>query len=517
MAAPVYASDLTDIFTDGTTTGWTALGGGAAGLNQETDYFIQNTSCLSKNAWASATKGMIYNATAQTVAAGDVLFVWMTHQTANSLDTEANGGIRFLIGSGTGDYYEYYVSGKDIIVYDDRWVCFVIDPRTGTVAADVTTGTPTATTSHFGGLAKMVGGPSKGSPFAIDAIRHGRAFTYTLGDLGNGYATFDGGATYNDAIARVFGQIQLSGGVYKIQGLQELGTSATVVDFRDTDRNIVIARTTKTASIFNGFEVNNASSRVDWTRINIIALGTQSKGYFEAIDNADINFETCVFTDMSTWKFLSNSTIDNTTFRRCELITQGGAAFDSCIIDDTADTVKAMIASNPANISNSTFISGGTGHAIEIDTTGTYAMDGNVFTGYAATDGSTGDEVIYNNSGGLVTLNITNGLSPTIRNGAGATTVVNNNVAVTFDGMKDLTEVRIYTAGTSTELAGIENATAGTTDDRSFLASIGAGVSVDYVLHSVLYETIRVESFTWPSTAATLPVQQRFDRNNDNP
>jgi hypothetical protein len=127
-----------------------------------------------------------------------------------------------------------------------------------------------------------------------------------------------------------------------------------------------------------------------------------------------------------------------------------------------------------------------------------------------------GNASIFNNSGGLVTLS-SNGAAMTVCNALDSTTVINNDVTVTFDNMKDDTEVRIYAAGTKTELDGIENATAGTADNRNFPASIASGTDVDYVLHSLLYEYIRVEGFTWPSLAQTIAVQQRFDRNYENP
>jgi len=124
---------------------------------------------------------------------------------------------------------------------------------------------------------------------------------------------------------------------------------------------------------------------------------------------------------------------------------------------------------------------------------------------------------IFNDSGGLVTINVSDGSTPTIRNALDSTTVINNNVAVTFSGMRDNTEVRVYAAGTKTELDGIENATAGTPDNRTFVASVAGATSVDYVLHNTQYEYIRVEGFTWPATATIIEVQQRFDRNYDNP
>jgi len=96
---------------------------------------------------------------------------------------------------------------------------------------------------------------------------------------------------------------------------------------------------------------------------------------------------------------------------------------------------------------------------------------------------------------------------------AGATIVVNSDVTVTFTNMKDNTEVRIYTAGTKTELAGIENATAGTANARTFAAAIPGGTNVDYTMVNEQYEIVRVESFTWPTADQSILISQRFDRN----
>jgi hypothetical protein len=176
-----------------------------------------------------------------------------------------------------------------------------------------------------------------------------------------------------------------------------------------------------------------------------------------------------------------------------------------------------VLSDDPSLIEDCSFLSDGTGHAIELTTPGTYTFSGNQFSGYAAS-GDTGNEAIYNNSGGPVTLNIAGGGStPSVRNGSGASTVVNNNVSVTFTGMKDNTEVRVYEAGTTTEIAGTENATSGSPDNRSFTFSEQASVSVDYVIHNLGYEQIRVNAFSIPTLDATIPIQQRRDRNYLNP
>lgn len=83
----------------------------------------------------------------------------------------------------------------------------------------------------------------------------------------------------------------------------------------------------------------------------------------------------------------------------------------------------------PASFVNCTFTgSGSTGHAIRITSPGTYSFTGNTFTGFGA-DG-TNYAAIFNDSGGAVTLNLSGGTTPTIRNGTSATTTLVNAVTV---------------------------------------------------------------------------------------
>ncbi len=149
---------------------------------------------------------------------------------------------------------------------------------------------------------------------------------------------------------------------------------------------------------------------------------------------------------------------------------------------------------------------------MEINSPGLYTFAGNTFTGFGST--GTTSAAVYNNSGGAVTMSITsNGDLATYRNGAGASTLIVANTAVTLTGMKDLTEVRVFLEGTTTEVAGIEDATDGTTDDRSFTFSLQSTTVVDLVIHSIKYVSQRIESFTVPGTDTDLPIQQQFDRN----
>jgi hypothetical protein len=82
------------------------------------------------------------------------------------------------------------------------------------------------------------------------------------------------------------------------------------------------------------------------------------------------------------------------------------------------------------------FIQTGVGHAIELDTAGTYDFQDITFTGYGGTPGTNdtassgaNDAAVYNSSGGAITINVNGtGNEPSVRNAAGSTTtVVSNN------------------------------------------------------------------------------------------
>ena len=522
MAAPSYTTDLTDIVTDPpSSTGWTLISSGGGGANSftapETDDYIQSAGtdgCISRNPFSSSIRGMVYNSS-QTIPAGDALFIWTKSDVAQALGTKANGGIQALIGSGTGALNCYYVSGSDDAF--GGWKCFPIDPRTGVVTPSTTIGSPTTTLAYWGVRWNVpASGPSKGFPFKIDAIRYGRSLIVTDGDVGNGYATFLGAANFQGDITRQWGLFQFQNGVYTQQGLFQFGASGTAVDFRDSNRVIFVANTEFVDSTFNGFEVINASSRVDLTNISITALGTTSKGYFDVVDNADVNIDGCTFVDMDAFTFQTNSSVLNSVFRRCGLITPGGAVFnDNTIAASPATIAVTSAASNLSNLQRNTFVSTGTGHGLEITgSAGSYTLVGNQFSGYAASNGSTGNEAVYVNiSTGTVTLNITSGGStPSIRT-AGATVVVNSNVSVTLTGLKNPTEVRVFEAGTQTEVPGTGNENV-TTGSHTF--SIPSGTAVDISVLALTYQNTRILNFS-TTVDATIPVSQVLDRQYENP
>lgn len=445
MAAPSYTTDLVDWIIDSDTTAWgeltNAIAGGAPD-EADTESALQGTNTVSQS---TNTTGLCSMArvlgSPVTFSSGQVALVWHGHGVATALQTYANNGLRVaFVGSTLGDWKSYTVAGSNVAPFPyGKWVNSAVDP---TLTADATNGTPpTGGTSIYGigSMCQQTAVIAKGQPHVCDIIRYGRAEArINGGDLANGYATFAGFAAQNDTSTNRWGLLQATSGGYLWKGLLTLGYTSAV-DFRDSNVNLFVQDCRKVSSTFNKVEIRQASSRVDWTGVSIANTSPStnaSRGSLEVIDNADVNFETCSFTDMGTFGFLSNSTVNGTTFRRCNLITTGGATMSGCTFDKTNDAAKAVIASSPANaalISNSTFISGGTKHGLEIGgTAANITLNNLTWSGYAASDGSTGNEAIYVNiATGSMNLTISGGTTPSVRTAGCAVTVISGAVSAT--------------------------------------------------------------------------------------
>lgn len=434
MTAAAYSTNLADIFTDGTTTGWTSIGTGGAALTQETDYFIQGTSCMSKGAFASATKGMIYahGSDAGGSGADGAYIAWMSHTAPNSLDTKANGGMMFLIGSAVGAYERYYVGGKDTMTFLG-WELVAVSE---TVAGDATTGSPSATVeSHFGGLWNLPsGGPTKGAPNVIDGVRFGRCDAIMeFGDVTpNGPATFDGVVADLDSVTNRYGLVtqRRPGGAFENSGLVQFGSATNAVRFEDSNKTILLRDHDHVTTNFHTWEVRNSASVVNFTNLVVSALGATSRGRWVTTDNATMTWKGCTFTDMGVFGFLSNATIKTTTFRRCDAITHGGANMSSALIDDTnvAVNTSALIYNEAADpdgeMDDMSFTMGSTAtHAIEFGTSSplNITLRDIDFVGYGAANTANDSTFHIKRTAGTVTINVIGGSGNVTYRSDGAT------------------------------------------------------------------------------------------------
>lgn len=515
MAAASYSHDLTDWIADADTTAWGELTGaisGGAPDEADTESALQGTNTVSQSVNTTNLASMARILAAPvTLSSGQVALVWHGHGVATALNTYANAGFRVAFATTLANWKSYTVGGSDVAPMPyGKWVNNAVDP---TLAADNTNGTPPTNGTNIYGIGSMcqqTATVAKGQPHVCDIIRYGRAEArFSGGDLANGYATFSGFATLNDAQTARWGLIQSTTGGYQWKGLMTLGYTSAV-DFRDSNKNIFIQDCRKVSSTFNKIEVRQAGSRVDWTGISFINASPStnaSKGAFECIDDADVNIESCQFVDMDTFTFQSTSTILSTIFRRCNTVTQGGATITSCIFDRPFGA-KALIASNVGAVTSCDFISSGTGYAIEgFATAGDYSVSTNTFTGYGTT-GTANAALRVTATTGTVNINAPGG---TTYHSAGATVnIISGQRTLTLTGIASGSDIVILTAGTTTELANID-ANAGSTYPYNY--TFAASTFIDVCVYKAGYVPFTARNYLLADGDGSLPVSQVIDRN----
>lgn len=412
---------MTDLYAGpGSLTNWSALGGGPAGLNAETDYFIQGTGMTSKNAFASARRGMIFDSLSDRAAAigtNGAVLIWTTHTTPNSLDTIANGGITLLVGSSSSVFKHWYVAGSDTITFL-QWVLAAVNPSEATDEADA--GSPTAIEQFFGILFDLPsGGPTKGAPNAIDAIRVGRCdLIYEFGNGADPEATFALAVADKGDVTNRLGLIQEDGGAFFLSGLHQFGTATNALEFLDAAKTLFWRDHPAVTAPFNTLEIDNASSIINLTNISWKALGTKSPGTWLTTADATVNLITCNFTDWGAFTFDSNTTVDICTFLGCGLITAAGAdlagssflaptvaADEGAIFDDRTTSG----ATDLTEYTDTTFSQGINAHhamRFGVNVDDDLTLTGVDFSGFSSSDDNDGSIFRFDATGGTLNLNL---------------------------------------------------------------------------------------------------------------
>jgi len=421
MAAPTYGTDLALIDDAQDVGSYAATGGGASALNDETDYFINGTQCISKNGFTATQKGIIHDdVTAPTITAGDAVFIWGRQANRNIMDTVANQGAAVIMGTSNSAFAGFNVDGSNVEGSELlSWVNYAVDP---TQTNSYTSGSPGAPSGwdHFGMEWKILSsGSLKGAPNAVGVIRHGRELTIIDGDLGNGYATFEGAASFDADTTRRWGILTPVAGGYQFHGALVMGTVATAVDFRDSDRTISVLNDAFLPAGFNEFEIRNASSNVEWTNIIISHLGTNTPSVL-TLDVGTFTGSLCQFTGFSTTIFGTTGECKDSTWKSCAAITAGGANLSGSsiltpnITANTSGLIWNVNADPDTDLEGMTFTktSGVAHHAIEfgtnIPTTSITLRNCDFGTDFSATEGGTvGDETFhFLDTTGTITLNL---------------------------------------------------------------------------------------------------------------
>jgi len=535
MTTPSYTEDLTDIATGDESSGWTDFSTNDQGSPsyQDNEYpYIQGSYAITQTCSKSKTvANLCYDYGSDTnVGTDEAIFIWQYFASPFSMDdyagtTTGQAGMCVLMGNSTSNFDIWEVGGQDIPPNPyGGFTCHAVCPS---VTADDISNGPRTSEQFIGAQINLTAYPSKGEPHSVDCMRFGRGSAiFEYGETSD-YCTIAGFAAQNDSQSNRWGLIQEVSGGYLWQGRMQFGSASNLVDFRDSNVTIFIKWNPKVTANFNTIEVLNASSNIEMTGFQFIVLDTTtaSKGRWITTNDATVELTSCLFQDMSTFVFDSNTTLTTCTFTRCALVTQGGATLDGCLFDEPSGAV-GMLVDDPGLIDNSIFVSDGTGHAIELtsDCAGnTYTLTGMTVSGYASSNGSTGNEVIYNNSGGAVTINVDGGSGVsalTVRNGTSASTTIQASFVFTITGLEQNTEVTVVTAGTTTVLYHLENATVSDGDGK-YKAEYthSGGGTIDVLIHHVNYkpDISNILGVTLPSVNSSAKVTMFEDENYYNP
>lgn len=530
MAVVAVTFDGQRVIDASTTTNWTAAG---STPTAETDFFYQGGGCISGAVKTSAA-GFYYRLAGTTYNFSSPRRVWLAKIIATNKDALDGLGLLLEIGSGARTaYYQYNVFSALSYPIAGGFQVVPIDPNVAGFRSH-TVGSPTITALDMFGVqadfAAISKAPNVGMD-AVDIVGYNDGLSLTGGDGADVDGTFDNFVTQDEGTsANRWGVVTTREGVLYVLGTLNIGSGSNAVGFTDSNKAVVFPHGRfDTGHSGIKFKMLNAGSSVNLANCSFTGRGFMSASNVDTRPDftvtgtlGSLNITGSVFNTFRNFTGQSQTTLYQCTFLSGSNLYQSSSIITNCTVERAVrnPSQSFLVSNNPALISNTNFTSlaGTNGHAIEITTAGTYALANVIFTGYGGSAGtnstpSSGDAnaAIYNNSGGAVTLNVTDGTTPSVRNGAGATTTVSSTVSVTLTGLKNPSEVRVYSAGTTTELAGQENVTGGT-----FTFGVSAGQSVDISILSLGYQNMRLLSYSTTSTTS-IPISQVIDRQYLNP
>ena len=430
------------------TTGWT--GDDTVSVDSTTGQSYQGGSSLS---W-QATNSVTHMYTTSIGGTRDLsnAQVWMLVKD-NLIQTQANNGMLLVIGDGT-NRVGYRVGGYDAIglplrfFYNSYRLDVSNKPGFNTFAGTEANLNEAAITSAGVGtlhLAKANGAIDNTWIDRLSFIVNGNyALTINAGTVGTPitFATVVGEDRSNG-----WGLINNPvGKQYSLFGSTEWGTPSGTANsyFEDSDFQLYLLgfqvgtgnflfRTIGNSTGTNSFVLNNGV---------IVNVDTRATLNFTNNDVDLFKLDAITFTNCGAITFpthvANDRFVDNCIFNNCAQVDMSTISATNITFNGTTDANGAILLDTNGQTTNQTefrFNSDGTGHAIYITQTGTYNFTDWFFDGYGST--GTTDAVIYNNSGGAVTINVTGGDTPTYRNGTSATTTINVSVPISITGLTE--------------------------------------------------------------------------------
>jgi len=518
---------------------WTAIkitSGGQAPTAVAADAAYEgtnNVTCRSDNKrvymYTDIGVGNELNFTGGGNAEGELIYIWVNFLASSLLGTQAAGSLGVFLESSTPSstqYHLWYFYGADN--YTGGWKRLVLDP-TKTVSASSGTAIDLTSVRYIGAFAQTVA-TAKFDNFVVDQCAVGKGIKVT----GSSTLGLMEELLANEEANRygVLTALNDSGTAYQLSGRLTLGDNVGVLasNITDEDSKIFLAEPlyyqgavlAAAPLTYTGLDiVGNATGATDVSLgqqvgttqgrngISIIGNDTYTMDLDTddtAVESSDFfgctlenitgtlnidgnhNFDSVTMVSCSILNVATGMTINNlSSVNSGQIILTGLAALvDSLVVNNVA-TVAITVA-DLGQLTNCRFTSDGTGHAVDLGTisvTDTMSWN-NTDTGYAGTNGATGNETILVNvaTSQTLTINVGSGYStPTIYNtGAGTVSVVSGQVTLTIT-VRDINDAtllenaRVYvtaaaggslTVGTVIIDKALTNVSGVVTDTRSY-------------------------------------------------
>ena len=534
-------------------------GGGATSPAVNDEVYIQGSNSVTRLV-RSNTGGtqvaLAAESSSQTITTTDPrhFYVWIYNLANSSADTAANGGYRiYLAGNANENSYDmYYVGGSDELP-GGGWKCYVASLRqSGADTAGTFGGEANlpSTVTHAGAQSTIKTGVtiSRFANFALDSMFIGVGLTVYNGDSGApaGITSF---TDVNDNELNRYGVCEKTSSGASIQGKLGIGLDdASTTDTYYSDSDIVILNPNKnpnsptnlnTLSDFTGISIQGGLTTAFFTNVFFNSVDSYDKGYFSCSEGtnepATVELDGCTFQNWGTTTLSGFTTATNTTWINCEAITLNTGTLDNCTVETGIGGTYVFAGSTPNNISNTSFIGGGTGggHGLEVTASGSYDFTNNTFTNFGLT--GTDDAAIHiKGSGVTATFNITGNdatASPTYKISDGANApVFNAAVTVNVTGLpvtpepQDATEIRVLVAGQDLFVtsAGIgttnPNDAVGIESSRTSTFSFGIAkdTAIDLRIINLDYVPQFISSITCSNDPTNIASNMKLDRVSQN-
>jgi len=463
------------------------------------------------NAGIGSKKGLAFNIpTPFNANTLHKVMVWSNQFNAPNriqVDNMANDGVMGRLYSSAGNYREYLLGGNDSPYGASQGgaVCFAIDP----LASGYKYETGTFDTNSVGGYGfttvhlRLIGSSSNQSFFQ-------RCYLFGTEKNAVDIPKFTGVSDFDDIILEVLGTnytnkkhvfVARADTAYTVICPFQIGDGSTPTTFNDNG-GTVLSPGNNVASDPR-FHLSNLAMRVHLSLTASCAVtisgtytwGTPAAFNFNSSVGAAVNVSGAVFKNMGQMT-LGSDVSGAATYSL-------GAGSDVVVngADIDGSTINGDCVLNSANDLSNVTITGDLFINVPANTVLNFS---NVMV-----NGS-----VFNNSANTLTINLQNGSSVTAGDAGtgGGQTDIAIAYTLTFTGLQDGTECRVFRTADNTEIVGVESSIGGT-----FSAPANFIGNVFYVIHHIDYEYILIENQELGGANVVVPIQQQPDSTYKNP